>query len=247
MSDNQIVKQDNTALVAITPMEMICQASTRGATVEEMQQLMDLNDRFEASTARKAYVVAMSEFKAKPLSILKNKNADYGEGKTKYEYASLDQVTKVVCPAMSGCGLSHRWEIEQGEGGRITVTCIITHAMGHSEKTSLSGSPDDSGKKNNIQAIGSTVSYFQRYTLLAMVGLATEQQDTDAIIASNTFITEEQFKDINKRLDDCKADKKKFCEWMGVKSLKEIVSRDYGKADTGVKAKERESRQNDNS
>lgn len=252
---NEIVEHKETVLVAhqpATPMEMIQHAVENGGSIEQLEKLMVLQERYEANQARKAYIDAMSKFKAEPLKIVKNQFADYGEtsnGKqgAKYEYATLDQVTGVVCPAMSKYNLSHRWHTEQSEGGRITVTCIITHALGHSESTSLSGSPDDTGKKNNIQQVGSTVSYLQRYTLLAMTGLATEKQDTDAIIQSHTNITDEQFESLNERLDACGADKKKFCDWMGVLSLKEIVSRDYGKADTGVKAKEKESRHNDNS
>jgi hypothetical protein len=49
--------------------------------------------------------------------------------------------------------------------------------MGHSERTTLSATADTSGSKNSIQAIGSTVTYLQRYTLLAAVGLAAGGDD----------------------------------------------------------------------
>jgi ERF superfamily len=59
------------------------------------------------------------------------------------------------------------------------VTCILTHQMGHSEETTLAGAPDNSGSKNSIQAIGSTVTYLERYTLLAATGLAAANGDND--------------------------------------------------------------------
>jgi len=51
--------------------------------------------------------------------------------------------------------------------------------MGHSESVTLQSATDDSGKKNNIQALGSAITYLQRYTLLSITGLATEDQDDD--------------------------------------------------------------------
>ena len=55
----------------------------------------------------------------------------------------------------------------------------VTHIKGHSEDTTLSGPPDDSGRKNNIQQIASTVSYLERYTLFALLGLASQDMDDD--------------------------------------------------------------------
>jgi hypothetical protein len=44
----------------------------------------------------------------------------------------------------------------------------------------MSAPPDASGGKNTIQQIASTVTYLQRYTLLAITGVATKGQDDDA-------------------------------------------------------------------
>jgi hypothetical protein len=90
----------------------------------------------------------------------------------------LAAVVDAVVASLSNHGLSHRWDTKQ-EGNLITVTCIITHKLGHSERTPLSASPDTSGSKNGIQAIGSTVTYLQRYTLMAATGLAASDQDDD--------------------------------------------------------------------
>jgi hypothetical protein len=83
-----------------------------------------------------------------------------------------------VGKSLADHGLSHRWETEQKDN-LIRVTCILTHALGHSERVVLEARPDDSGKKNAIQQVGSTVTYLQRYTLLAITGMATTDQDDD--------------------------------------------------------------------
>lgn len=162
---------------AITPMQMLQIAVERGADMAMLEKLMSLQERWEANEARKAYVAAMSEFKSEPLTLEKNKQVAFDS--TKYSHATLDQVCDVVGPALSRHGLSHRWDIEQREHDVISVSCVITHAMGHSERVTLSAKPDASGKKNAIQAIGSAVSYLSRYTLIAATGLAARDMDDD--------------------------------------------------------------------
>ena len=79
----------------------------------------------------------------------------------------------------------------------MSVICTISHWQGHAESTKLSAAPDNSGSKNSIQAIGSTISYLERYTLLALTGLATHDMDDDGNAASVEPITENQIAEIN--------------------------------------------------
>ena len=79
------------------------------------------------------------------------------------------------------------WSTGQTDGS-VTVTCHITHEAGHRESVTLSGPPDDSGKKNKIQQVGSTVTYLQRYTLLSSLGLATADQDDDGVAANGKAV-----------------------------------------------------------
>lgn len=159
----------------VTPMEMLAMAVQQGADLEKLEKLMGLQERWEANEARKAFVAALTEFKRNPPTIVKDKLVAFGN--TKYKHAELDQVSSVIGKALSEVGISHRWDIEQQEG-RIRVTCILTHSLGHSECVSLEAPPDNSGQKNSIQAIASAVTYLQRYTLLAAAGVATgDDQD----------------------------------------------------------------------
>ena len=161
---------------ALTPMEMIRVAVTQGADIDKLKQLMDLQERFEANEARKAFVAAMNKFKANAPTIAKNKTVAFGN--TNYKHATLDHVCDVVTKALSNVGITHAWQVKQ-EKDLVTVICTLTHELGHSESTELSGVHDTSGSKNAIQAVGSTVTYLQRYTLLAATGLAAKNEDTD--------------------------------------------------------------------
>lgn len=161
----------------ITPAQMLALAVQQGADLERIQKFMDLKDRWEAAEARKSFVNAMAAFKAEPVRIIKSKRADIPGG-AKYAYATLADVYDGALAEMSKHGLSHRFETSQ-DGGIITVTCIVTHVAGHSERVTLSAPPDDSGKKNAVQQIASTVHYLERYTFLAATGLASKEVDND--------------------------------------------------------------------
>lgn len=173
---NAVVEQRRRA-PSSNPMQMLAIAVERGDDMEKLRQLMDLKDRWEAAEAKKSFVVAMSAFKAEPMEILKTKYVDI-QGGAKFRHATLADVADGACAAMAKHGLSHRWETKQ-EGELITVTCVLTHVDGHEERTSLFARPDDSGKKNAIQSIASTVTYLERYTLMAACGLAAKDMDDD--------------------------------------------------------------------
>lgn len=172
---------------AMTPVELLRMAVSQGADIEKLKQLMDLQERWAATEARKAYNAAMKQFKSNPPTIQKNHEVKFGT--TKYSHATLDHVCDVVTKGLSAVGITHAWKVRQGEV--ITVVCILTHELGHSEETEMSGLPDNSGSKNSIQSIGSTVTYLQRYTLLAACGLAAKNDD-DGQIAGKPIIEAEQ-------------------------------------------------------
>jgi hypothetical protein len=158
------------------PLAMAMQAMKAGMSIADMRGMLELQKDWEANEARKAYVQAMSEFKRSPPEIFKRKEVAFSG--TQYMHATLGDVTQAIMQALAEHGISHRWDTVQN-GGQIVVTCILTHKLGHSESTTLEGAPDDSGKKNRIQQVASTVTYLQRYTLLAATGLATKDIEDD--------------------------------------------------------------------
>ena len=170
---NEIQKHEPVSPLATAA--QLCQTN-EGMDVAKLKELLELQERWDANQAKKAYVQAMAKFKKKPPEIFKDKAVSYGQ--TEYSHASLHNVTVTINSELSKHGLTASWQTSQ-DNGSVQVTCKITHVLGHSEETRLSAAPDVSGSKNPIQAIGSTVTYLQRYTLLALTGLATADQDDD--------------------------------------------------------------------
>ena len=162
---------------AATPMAMLQLAVEKGASVEQLERLMALHKDYEANEAKKAYWQAFTIFKANSPSIVKNAHVNFG--KTQYSHATLDRVCDAIIPALAAVGISHRWEYEQPDAKTMRVTCVLTHALGHSERNPMSGPVDDSGSKNPIQALGSTTHYLERYSLLGSTGLTTKGADDD--------------------------------------------------------------------
>ena len=173
-------QQDNALMALISRAAM-----DASFDVAKLQALMEMKERWDATEARKAYVAAMAEFKANAPEILKRKLVEFdtAKGTTSYKHAELADVTSAVTQPLAQAGFTHAWATRQLDGGLIEVTCTLTHRLGHSESTTLKGSPDQSGGKNNIQAIASTVTYLERYTLLMATGLATRGMDDDGVAA----------------------------------------------------------------
>lgn len=165
---------------AVTPMELLRHAMDAGADLDRLERLMDLQDRYEANLARKAFAEDMAKFKENPPTIYKDKHVDFktDKGRTQYDHATIGNVTELIVEALARHGFSHRWVPTQRDG-QVIVTCVITHRLGYKEETTLQSAPDISGGKNGIQSIISAQSYLQRHSLLAAVGLATKDQVDD--------------------------------------------------------------------
>jgi hypothetical protein len=158
--------------------------------LDRVERLLVMHAKLSEKDAENQFISAMAQFKRHAPKILKMKAVAFNG--VAYKHATLGQVCAVAIEGLGAVGISHRWDLDQQQGGRIKVTCVLTHVAGHSTRTELSGSPDDSGKKNNIQQVASTITYLERYTLLAATGLATDEQDDDGAGAGKQPATEAQ-------------------------------------------------------
>ena len=161
----------------------------QNAPIETLKELMELQERDDANRARKAYHVAMAEFHAETINIIKDKdNTQYGS-----KYVSKAGLINTVSPFLSKHGLSHRFDVLQPENGNVGVSCILTHRDGHSESVTMSAPPDVSGKKNPIQQIKSTKTYLEIATFESITGLASMEGslDDDGNAAGNSGNSEQ--------------------------------------------------------
>lgn len=166
------------ALQATTPADLLRLAVSGGADLDRLERLMKMQQEWEAAQAKKAYNEAFAAFKSEAVRIVKNQTVKQGPLQGT-KFAELHAVVNAVTPALSKHGLSASWQIVQDEKDWIVIRCELRHVLGHSESVQMGGPPDTTGGKNAIQARRSTGSYLERYTLLAILGLAEQSADDD--------------------------------------------------------------------
>ena len=212
-----------------TPMAMIDRALVSGAAPETLEKLLALQERWEANQGRKAFDEAMAAAKAEIPTIRKNRTVDFtsSKGRTHYRHEDLAEIAATVNPILGKYGLSYRFKTTNAPNEPITVTCIITHRMGYYEETTLSGPRDESGNKNAIQQVGSTLVYLQRYTLKAALGLAASDDDDDGQKSDDPLsgpISSEQVSKVLALIEATDTDTEKFCKYLGVESVPSITT-----------------------
>ena len=197
---------------------------------DRIERFIVLKERIDANNAKRDFDAAVAQAKATIPPAEKNST-----GHNNKRYADFFAYAKVVDPIISALGLSYRFRAAQTD--RITVTCVLTHEGGHSEENSLSGPPDASGSKNAIQAIGSTLTYLQRYTLVQALGLAASGDDDGVAAGSGELVNLEQIEELQSLLTETNSDVAKFCQVMKVESLAGIPAAKFRDAIAKLNAK----------
>jgi hypothetical protein len=254
-----VATQPSQLILNEAPVPMVSQADrlielaiTSNADISQLDKLLDLKERYDREEARKQFTAALAQFKAEDVQIGKDKMVGYKNRDgtfTGYAHATLGNVVGTAVPLMSKHGLSHRWNVVQKDG-MVEVTCILTHKGGHSESVSMFAAPDDSGKKNSIQQVASTVTYLERYTFLSITGLAVEDQiddDGQQAEAVVEYINEDQVNALHSKIVDHDLDMDIFLRWLATSAIRadklenipaDLFKTVMSRVDAGIKAKE---------
>lgn len=226
--------------VVTSPMMQIIEKALVSDDVDfaKLETFMKMQERLEDRQAKKAFDLAISAAKADIKPIVKTGSVSYGKGKTEFKHETLDGIARAVDPILSANGLSYRFRSDQLDGGIIRVTCIVSHRDGHSEETSLQGSRDDSGSKNNYQAVGSAVTYLQRYTLKLALGLSAANDDDAGAAGEAEKISEEQYRELNEMVSNVLGkNDAAFLNYMGVKQLVDLPASKFSSAKEALENK----------
>lgn len=171
------------ARVNIDPQALIQAAVEKGAGIETLERLVALAKDVQAERAREAWYGAMAEFQRDCPPIRKTETASIQTrtgGSYRYTYAPLDEIMRVIGPVMGPLGLSVSYRVRH-EKDQVIAACRVSHEMGHHEESGEVAMPVLTGDMgaNPAQRIGIASSYAKRYALLAIIGLAPED-DADA-------------------------------------------------------------------
>ena len=202
--------------VIMTPIE---RALASGAPPEVWAKMMEVQERWDANQARKAYDDAMASAQAEMPTIVKDKDVSFGQ--TRYSHATLSGIERAVKPVLAKFGLHYRFSTAMNDRG-LEVTCIVAHRAGHSERNTLPAPLDKSGSKNDIQSIGSTQTYLQRYTLMAALGLSAADDDDGKAAGQGDRISAEQAENLRDMIKSSKASEARFLKWAKVVRIEDI-------------------------
>lgn len=203
-----------------------------GADMDKMIQLMGWRKDIIAEQKRAEFDEAMATAKAEIPVINKNREVDFTsqKGRTHYKYEDLAEIARVVSPILARHGLSYRYRVTSNLNEPVSVTCIVSHRAGHFEEVTLLGGRDDTGGKNAIQQVASTLTYLQRMTLKAALGLAASDDDDGRAAEASGTISLEQVEQLIALADEVEADKEAFCRYFKVQGIAQLQAKDFDRA-----------------
>ena len=107
------------------------------------------------------------------------KSSDGQIGQVKTKYADLAAVLQAAQEPLSANGLAVTQPAEIDDGA-VIVTTMLVHESGQWICSALSMVPSDEKGLSMAQVIGKIIAYLRRYGYMAMVGIATEDDDDGA-------------------------------------------------------------------
>jgi len=238
-AQNLVTKEDNNltiqepGVIQLSPVQIMQQAKAAGLEISDMKEMLALQKEYEANEARKAFHLALAEFKKNPPKIVKDMlNKQYGSN-----YVSIGNMVNTVNEEAGKHGLNARWDFPKPENNLITVTCILAHKLGHEESVTLYGEVDKSGAKNVLQGHKSTRTYLKLETFEAVMGVASVDGNIndDGNSSSRTveLITEEQSNTLHSKITDNGLNMKLFMGWFtkafNVESIEDLPAQHYEK------------------
>lgn len=172
-----------------SPAAIMLQALAQGTSLDQVEKMMDLQERWERREAEKAFKEAFAEFRGHNITVQKSKTVNRGAAGS-FKQAEYEEICSKISPALSEHGLSFRHDQKFGSRKWVTdgvendvpwvyVTCFLEHKGGHHETLSLEGPPGDLSANTDTQNMQVTASYLKRQSLLAITGTATGGEDDE--------------------------------------------------------------------
>jgi hypothetical protein len=144
----------------------------------------------------------------------------------KSKYADLGSVMEACLPALNKHGIAVIQPMMHGEHGRDMVTKFI-HQSGETLECPV---PLIVGK-NDMQGLGSAMTYARRYGLMALAGIAPEDDDGNAAAkAAPKTVTPDQFVKLRDKAEEAGVEEEKICGAYGAQSFQKFPADSFAKA-----------------
>jgi hypothetical protein len=221
------------------------------ADVEKLERIMAMYETLKAKEAELAYNAAKGRIlrKLAGIKIVKSRSVLNGingavpqKGAPEpFKYAPLEEIDKHLRPLLAEEEMDLSYS-DEPSGGGIRIRGRLKHLpSGNYEDSFMSGPPDTTGGKSNVQAVGSTNSYLRRYIACNIFNIVVVGDDDDG---NGGTIDEAQSRTILALIKKAKVGPK-FLRYMKAQSVEEagslkaavatIAARDYRKAISTLK------------
>lgn len=208
-------------------------AADPGVDVAKMEALLRIQRELMADQARAEFNTAFARLSAKLPRVKKNGTVELGSGKGSYPFAKWEDIDRIIRPMLAEegfGGLTFESAPRQGDGGGLIVTGTLLHSNGHSRSASIPLPLDSGPGRNNLQAMGSTLSYGKRYAAEMLLNIVREGEDDDGVAGGKALITAAQVKEVNDLLMAKNGNLDRFCKFMGIEAIPDIEQRHFALA-----------------
>lgn len=240
---------------------------------EKMHALIDARNRLMAQEAHVAFVTAyiamqddLPRIDAKGRIEIAAKRD--GGKKQSTPYATFHEINRVTKPILSKHKFSLMMLPDVGAGGagvlmrgQLSHVCETQYGkIVHVEQCTIAAPLETSGSKNNVQGVGSSLSYTKRYAAVALLNLiseAPEDVDDDGRAAGRSagrkaaaatqdespedgdggvvLISKENLTTLNLEIDSCGVGFEKFCEHYQITAVANLPADQFNEAVTSCR------------
>lgn len=176
MSD-KIEKAGPRVVALADPIDTLVQKAVESGAVDVLERLLAVRQQVHADQARAAFYAALIGFQNACPVIGKTVTATIKPGFS-YKYTPLEEIAHAIRVLLNDNQLGYRWFTVQDKQ-QLTVTCRISHALGHIEETSLTV-PVGTDAMRPAWPVAQSLTYAKRYTLCNALGIVVGGEDDDA-------------------------------------------------------------------
>jgi hypothetical protein len=225
---------------ATSLLNFVAQAvSDPNVDVGKLRALLEMQREIVADEAKSLFNAALRRCQQEMPRVSKLGVIEMG-AKGSMPFARWEDIDTALRPIMERHGFSLSFDMEPKEGGGAVVSATLHHEAGHAKTVSMPLALDSGAGRNNLQAMGSTLSYGKRYCTEMLFNIVRVGGDDDGKRGGTRYITPEQKETLVKLLQDTKADTVAFLRYVGVESLDEIEVGAFTPALNSLQAKARQ-------
>jgi hypothetical protein len=205
-------------------MQAIIDKGITADNVTVLGQLVALHERMEQKNAERAFAAAFVALQA-DLPVIVASSVIQNRGK----YERFEDVMRVVQPLLTKHGFSVAFSQGFAEN-RITETCTLTHAGGHSRSNSFGVRSGKADTDTQADCKASTTA--KRNSLLNCLNIVIRQdvlqdEEGDARLEGET-VTQEQANQLEALVHQTGSDEAAFLKFAGAKTYEEIQGSRFG-------------------